>query len=43
VVLGRAVLAEVWKDQERLVLPSFVFPAPTALGSEKRKLSADQW
>jgi len=42
-VLGCAVLAEVWKDQGRLVLPSFVFPAPTTLGNEKRKLSADQW
>jgi len=43
VVLGRSILEEVWKDQQRLVLPSFVFPAPSDLGDEKRKLSADQW
>ncbi|KAI6154434.1 hypothetical protein EDD17DRAFT_1764866 [Pisolithus thermaeus] len=43
VVLGRAVLEEVWRDQEWLVLPSFIFPAPSLLGFEKRKLSADQW
>ena len=43
VILGRAVLEEVWKDQEQLILPSCVFPAPLALGVEKRKLSANQW
>ena len=43
VVLGKAVLEEIWKDQERLILPSFVSPAPCHFGSEKRKLTADQW
>ncbi|KIK12842.1 hypothetical protein PISMIDRAFT_18445 [Pisolithus microcarpus 441] len=43
VVLGRAILEEVWRDQEWLVLPSFIFPALSLLGFEKRKLSADQW
>ncbi|KAI6027207.1 hypothetical protein EDC04DRAFT_3092014, partial [Pisolithus marmoratus] len=43
VVLGHAVLEEVWRDQEQLVLPSSIFPAPSLLGSEKRMLSADQW
>ncbi|KAI6011716.1 hypothetical protein BKA83DRAFT_4501948 [Pisolithus microcarpus] len=43
VVLGRAILEEVWRDQEQLVLPSFIFPAPSLLGFEKRKLSANQW
>ncbi|KAF9229914.1 hypothetical protein BU15DRAFT_84325 [Melanogaster broomeanus] len=43
VVLGDAVLLEIWKDQERLELPSFVSPAPARFGSEKRTLSADQW
>ncbi|KAI6011703.1 hypothetical protein BKA83DRAFT_4571787 [Pisolithus microcarpus] len=43
VVLGCAILEEVWRDQEQLVLPSFIFPAPSLLGFEKRKLSANQW
>jgi len=43
VVLGRSILEEVWKDQQRLILPSFIFPAPSDLGDEKRKLSTDQW
>jgi hypothetical protein len=43
VVLGRTILEEIWKDQDRLELPSFVSPAPNLIGSEKRKLSADQW
>ena len=43
VVLGKAVLEEIWKDQERLTLPSFVSPAPARFGSEQRKLTADQW
>jgi len=42
-VLGHSILEEVWKDQQRLILPSFVFPAPSDLGDEKRKLSVDQW
>ena len=43
VVLGKAMLEEIWKDQEKLILPSFVSPAPSSFGSEKRKLTADQW
>lgn len=43
VVLGRAILEEAWEDQAKLTLPSFVLPAPTRFGSEKRKLTADQW
>jgi len=43
VVLGDTILGEIWKDQERLHLPSFVAPAPARFGSEKRTLSADQW
>ncbi|KAG2033668.1 hypothetical protein BDR03DRAFT_1014071 [Suillus americanus] len=41
IVLGRTILEEIWKDQNRLELPSFVSPAPNRVGSEKRKLSAD--
>ncbi|KAH7905904.1 hypothetical protein BJ138DRAFT_1017056 [Hygrophoropsis aurantiaca] len=43
VVLGRAVLEEIWKDQGRLELPSFLSPLPWQFGLEKRKLSADHW
>ncbi|KIO05132.1 hypothetical protein M404DRAFT_9134 [Pisolithus tinctorius Marx 270] len=43
VVLGDVILAEIWKDQEHLHLPSFIAPAPAHFGSEKRTLSADQW
>jgi hypothetical protein len=43
VVLGDVVLSEIWKDQERLELPSFVSPAPARFGSEARTPSADQW
>ncbi|KAH7903067.1 hypothetical protein BJ138DRAFT_968319, partial [Hygrophoropsis aurantiaca] len=33
----------VWKDQGKLQLPSFLSPAPSKVGSQKRKLTADQW
>lgn len=41
-VLGQSVLEEVWKDQDRLELPSFVSPAPK-LSQVKRTPSADHW
>jgi hypothetical protein len=41
-VLGQSVLEEVWKDQDRLELPSFVSPAPR-VGQVKRTPSADHW
>ena len=43
VVLGDVIIAEIWKDQERLHLPLFIAPAPAHFGSEKRTLSTDQW
>jgi hypothetical protein len=42
-VLGKSILEEIWKDQDRLVLPSFVYPLPFHFGSQKRTPTADQW
>ena len=42
-MLGDSILPEVWKDQERLQLPSFLSPGPPKFGSQKRTLSADEW
>ncbi|KAL6300924.1 hypothetical protein BKA93DRAFT_819200 [Sparassis latifolia] len=42
-VLGANTLAEIWKDQEELLLPSSIAPGPTKFGSKKTKLKADQW
>ncbi|KAI6103707.1 hypothetical protein EDD16DRAFT_1493488, partial [Pisolithus croceorrhizus] len=33
----------VWEDQRKLILPSFVSPAPANFGLASRSLSADQW
>jgi hypothetical protein len=42
VVLGREVLEEVWKDQERTQLPSFMTAAPK-VAADKRTPTADHW
>ncbi|KAG1730194.1 hypothetical protein EDB19DRAFT_1897095 [Suillus lakei] len=41
-VLGREVLEEVWKDQERTQLPSFMTAAPK-VAADKRTPTADHW
>ncbi|KAI6096385.1 hypothetical protein F5141DRAFT_1220913 [Pisolithus sp. B1] len=43
VVLGDQILPEVWEDQQKLILPSFVSPTPANFGLASRSLSADQW
>jgi hypothetical protein len=42
VVLGREVLEEIWIDQARTQLPSFVTAAPL-VAAEKRTPTADHW
>lgn len=43
-MLGTKVLSEVWADQEKMVLPSWISPVQTMVGSAKAgKLTADQW
>ncbi|KAI6121623.1 hypothetical protein F5141DRAFT_1061303 [Pisolithus sp. B1] len=39
VVLGDSILPKIWKDQERLQLPSFLSPGPPKFGSQKQTLS----
>jgi hypothetical protein len=41
-VLGGAVLAEVWADQARLELPSYVTPGPRRLGTTEQHMTADK-
>ena len=43
VVLGSSILKEVWADQDRLQLPSFMSPVPSMIGSKKGTLKADEW
>lgn len=43
VVLGQEVLQQVWADQQRLQLPSFMSPVPPMIGSKRGTLKADQW
>ncbi|KAI5992857.1 hypothetical protein EDC04DRAFT_2910994 [Pisolithus marmoratus] len=43
VVLGDQILREVWDDQQKLILPTFISPAPANFGLANRSLSADQW
>lgn len=41
-VLGREVLEEVWADQDRLELPSYVTMGPKKLGTTDSRLTADR-
>lgn len=41
-VLGRSVLQEVWADQSRLELPSYVSRGPKELGSSEQRVTADK-
>lgn len=41
-VLGKQVLAEVWADQDRLELPSYVTMGPKKLGTADGRLTADR-
>ncbi len=43
-VLGCRLLPEIWKDMDKMVLPSWLRAGPLEIGSTPSgKLSADQW
>lgn len=43
-VLGKEMLAHVWSDMKRTVLPTSISPVPREVGSPRAgKLTADQW
>lgn len=43
-VLGCGLLPEIWKDMDKMILPSWLRAGPREVGSaHSGKLSADQW